>query len=429
MSQASVFSLIDCNNFFVSCERLFRPDLHNKPVVVLSSNDGCVVSRSNEAKALKIPMGAPAFQYRDLFTYHKVAIFSANFELYGNISKRIIQLLMTITPRLEVYSVDESFLDIASLSIKDYEEWGSRVRTMVLRKIGIPVSIGIAPTKTLAKLASEIAKQDITSGGVVSMKDKATEAQERLLETVPIAEVWGVGRHLAPRLRAEGVHTALALARMRPQQAQQLMGIHGRQLVHELQGISCYNLEREHKPTKSIMRSRTFGEDTTEQYVLEAAVASLATNAAFALRQHNLMTRKIGIFMNTNRHKPGYESWEDASQLQTPTNDSGQIIQILIESLTHLYQPAQRYHRLGVFLYDLVPADSLQTDLLGFVDTVKHSRSTARMQAIDAINQQHGKGHIYYATEDLSKRWQPKHEIRSPRYVSNWEELPRARIV
>jgi len=427
----STFALIDCNNFFVSCERVFRPDLEGKPVVVLSSNDGCAVARSNEAKALGIPMGAPAFQYRQLFRDHNVVQFSANFELYGNISKRITQVLTQVTPHIEVYSVDESFLDLSELHIKDYAAWGREVRTRILHEIGVPVSIGVASSKTLAKLASEIAKQDKanTYGGVVSFIDGPTDFLDASLAAMPIHEVWGVGRKLAPKLRAEGVSNAFGLKSMRPQYAQKIMGIHGRQMVAELNGVSCLPLERNHKVAQSIMRSRTFGEDTGEAYVLEAAIASLTAGAVYRLRSAGLLARRVGVFANTNRHKPGYRRWSRELKLTTPTNDSGQVISLLVELLQEFYAKSQSYHRLGVFLYDFVPAESLQTDLLGFVDTTAHDKSSARMQALDLINARHGKGHIYYAAEDLSKTWQPKHQIRSPRYASNWAELPTARIV
>ncbi len=426
---STVFALIDCNNFFVSCERLFRPDLAGKPVVVLSSNDGCVVARSNEAKKLGIPMGAPAFQWREMFKKERVTTFSANFEIYGDVSKRITSLLTTVTPRIEVYSVDESFLDLSSLPITDYAAWGRVVRESVGRTIGVPVSIGIATSKTLAKLGTELAKQDEASGGVVDFTSMGAAAWRDALNAIPIRDVWGVGRQLAPKLRAEGVGTALALAELRPQRAQQLMGVHGRQMVTELNGTPCYGLTREHKPAESIMRSRTFGEDTQAAHVLESAIATLGSSAAFALRREGLLTRKIGFFMNTNRHKPGYRRWVEEIKLNQPTNDTGHILDLLIAKLGEIFHSGPQYHRLGVFLYDLVPETALQTDLLGEVNTVRHDRATTRMQALDTINRKHGKGKIYYAAEDLAKTWQPKHQIRSPRYLSSWDELPEAHIL
>ncbi len=424
-----VFALIDCNNFFVSCERLFRPDLEGKPVVVLSSNDGCVVARSNESKKLGIPMGAPAFQWREMFRRENVTLFSANFEIYGDISKRITALLTTITPRIEVYSVDESFLDLTTLDIKDYNEWGRVVRASILKNIGVPVSIGIATSKTLAKLGTEIAKKDESTGGVVDFTSMSSGQRREALNGVQIKDVWGVGRRLAPKLRAEGVGTALALSDMRPQHAQQLMGIHGRQMVAELSGTACYGLTREHKPAESILRSRTFGENTGLMHVLEAAIATLGASASFALRREGLLAKRIGFFVDTNRHKPGFRRRAEELVLGQPTNDTGRIISLLIAELGKDFNSQLAYHRLGVYLYDLLPETALQTDILGAVDAGTHDRATARMQAFDRINQKHGKGKIYYAAEDLGKSWQPKRQIRSPRYLSSWDELPEARVV
>ncbi|MEK7153237.1 MAG: hypothetical protein AAB834_04775, partial [Patescibacteria group bacterium] len=203
----SVYALIDCNNFFVSCERIFRPDLEGKPVVVLSSGDGCAVARSNEAKRLGVPMGAPVFKHRQLFEKHNIIKFSANFELYGDISKRITALLTTITPRIEIYSVDESFLDLSELPIEDYAAWGRAIRNAIMRHIGVPVSIGIAPSKTLAKLAAEIAKQHDGYKGSFSFVDLEASRREAALQSMPIEEVWGIGRKLAPKIRAEGIAT------------------------------------------------------------------------------------------------------------------------------------------------------------------------------------------------------------------------------
>ena len=428
-AQNRVFALIDCNNFFVSCERLFRPDLEGKPVVVLSSNDGCVVARSNEAKKLGIPMGAPAFKWRYLFNQHKVTTFSANFEIYGDVSKRITSLLTTVTPKIEIYSVDESFLDLSTLPIKDYAVWGRAVRESVFKNIGVPVSIGIAPSKTLAKLGADLAKTDEIYGGAVDWINVSEEWKEQALNNMPVKEVWGVGWRLTPKLKAEGISTALHLSQMRPQRAQQLMGVHGRQMVAELGGTSCYPLEREHKTAQSIMRGRTFGEDTNEAHVLESAIASMATRAAFALRRDGLLARKIGFFTETNRHKPGFRHWAPELTLNQPTNDTGLIISLLINKLSEIFSNNQQYHRLGVFLYDLIPEIALQTDILGQVDARVHDKSAARMQAVDHINTRHGKGKIYYAAEGLGKSWEPKHQIRSPRFVSDWDELPEARIL
>ncbi len=427
MNQA-VFALIDCNNFFVSCERIFRPDLEGKPVVVLSSNDGCVVARSNEAKQLGIPMGAPAFQFRHTFQDKRITQFSANFELYGNISRRITDILQEVTPRIEVYSVDESFLDLSELRITNYEQWGEQVRARILREVGVPVSIGIASSKTLAKLGADVAKKQPDYNGVLSFMDLPPEQAQTILQSVPIEEIWGVGRRLAPRLRAEGLSTALHLSQLRPQRAQQLMGIRGRQLVTELGDTACFMLEQEHKVRQMLSRTRMFGEDTNQFHVVEAALANLTAQAAARLRGEKLLAHKAAFFVTTNKHKPGYRRWSEEVRFQTPTNDTGLIITQLLAKFQAAYSNAQFYHRAGVLLFDFVPAEHLQTDLLGYVDTAAAARSQARMRAVDTLNRRYGKNRVHYATEDLSQAWQPKHKTRSPHYVSNWAELPEARL-
>jgi DNA polymerase V len=328
-----VFALIDCNNFFVSCERIFRPELEGRPVVVLSSNDGCIVSRSNEAKALGIPMGAPAFQCRQVFKDKGVVQFSANFELYGDISRRITSILTEVTPRTEIYSIDESFLDLGELAITDYEKWGRELRKGILRSIGVPVSIGIAPTKTLAKLGADYAKTESSLGGALSLARLSLAERQACLANFPLEDVWGVGCRLLPRLRAEGIRNALDLSRMRFKHARQLMGLSGAQMVSELGGTSCHSIGSLHTIPKSVMRSRTFGEDTHELHVLEAAVANLTGRAAFQARNERQLARRAVLALNTNRHKPGFRAWHEEVKFVTPTNDTGLITSTLSQRL------------------------------------------------------------------------------------------------
>lgn len=424
MKQPPIFALIDCNNFFVSCERLFRPDLEGKPVVVLSSNDGCAVSRSNEAKALGIPMAAPVFKYRDIMERYNIVKFSANFELYGNISRRITALLTSVTPRIEIYSVDESFLDLSGLPITDYEAWGKEICDLIFRWVGIPVSIGIAPSKTMAKLANLRAKKNPYLGGVLSLYNIPPDKLAEHLRGMAVSDVWGIGWRLSPKLRAEGISNALDVSRLRPQRAQQLMGIHGRQMVAELNGTSCYPLNLEGKLPQTIAVTRTFGEDTTNTYVVEAAIATFASSGSFKLRRSQQLTRRASIFVATNRHKPGYAQWKREVTFAQPTADTGQIITVLTNLFRELHHQGINYHRAGILLYDFIPDTQLQTDLLGVVDTPGHDRSIRRMAAVDAINNQYGKRSVRYAAEDLAITWQPRHQLRSPGYVSNWDELP-----
>lgn len=423
-----VFALIDCNNFFVSCERLFRPDLAGKPVVVLSSNDGCAVSRSNEAKALGIPMAAPAFKLMPVFKEHGVAQFSANFELYGDISSRITTLLTSVTPHIEVYSVDESFLDLSELDISDYTAWAHSVRELVYKYVGIPVSIGIAGSKTLAKLAAARAKKEPGLNGALSFVGLDAKRTAYYLSRTPLQDIWGIGWRLAPKLKAEGLHTALDLRSFPVRRASQLMGVHGRQMITELQGTSCLPLQRHHKPQQMIMRGRQFGEDTGLLHVLEAAVASLTARAAATLRREQRLARQAVVVIRTNRNKPGYRKLHKAVTFATPTADTGLICAALIEALSKLHNPRELYHKADVLLLDLLPAEALQTDLLGSVDPAASDRSAARMHALDSLNARYGRQSIRFAAESLSEAWRPRHNLGSPRYTTDWNELPVARI-
>ena len=425
MSQASrIYALVDCNNFFVSCERIFRPELEGKPVVVLSSGDGCVVARSNEAKALGVPMGAPAFQWRAFFKQKHVVQFSANFEIYGNISRRITNILAAACPRTEVYSVDESFLDITTLHIANRAEWGRELRAAILRAVGVPVSIGIAPTKTLAKVGADYAKKHPEHQGVLDLASSTAAQRSAYLAQFPLEDVWGVGRRLGPRLRAEGVHTALSLSQLAPGRARQLMGLAGLQMVHELNGLSCHGFNPIREPHQTIMRSRTFGEDTRDQPAVEAAIASMAARAAREAREERQLARKAVLFLSTSRFKPGYQAWYEEVSFAMPTSDGGEIISKVLECFRRIYRTEYLYHRAGVTLCDFVPDSALQIDLLGSVRPEVHTASQARMAAVDAINSRFGRNRIHYAAEDQDNIWQPKHSLRSPAYVSNWDELP-----
>lgn len=423
-----MFALIDCNNFFVSCERVFRPDLANTPVAVLSSNDGCVVARSSEVKALGVPMGAPLFKYKKVFTDNNITTFSGNFALYGNLSRRITDILTSVTPHIEVYSVDESFLEISTLNIANHREWANQIRTKILKEVGIPVSIGIAPTKTLAKLASEVAKKDLIHQGIFSFTDISEASSRHILQAVPVSDIWGIGRRLTPKLKAEGVHSALQLKELSPRRAQQLLSIKGRQTVAELNGTLCLPLERVGRQQKTIMRGRTFGEDTSQKDVVISAIATMASRASYALRDDRQATLCVSMLVETNRHHPGYKRWYRESHLHTPTTDTGLISSTLTNLLESVYNPVHKYHRVNVYLSNLLPNTYLQIDALNPVNDA-YDASISRMQAIDAVNKRFGRNHVRYASEKLSSAWQPRKKRSSPNYIGNWNELPVARIV
>jgi DNA polymerase V len=428
MSQP-LFALIDCNNFFVSCEQIFRPDLLGKPVVVLSSNDGCVVARSREARAIGIPMAAAAFKYKQLFQEHGVVKFGANFELYGDISRRITEILTSITPRLEVYSIDESFLDISQLDIPDYTAWAAMVRGKILQWTGISVSVGIAPTKTLAKLASERAKKDDSLNGVLSLHNLPKTIFEQHLAAVALEDIWGVGRRMAPRLRIHSLASALDIAGLTPQAGRQLFGsVMGERLVRELQGQCCLRLERVQTGQHSISATRTFGEQVDRAHVVEAAFATFATRAAHRLRSHHQRARRLAIFLATNKHKPNYQRWGKDIRLPAATADTGTLVHAANQLFGQIFQPNAHYYRAGILLYDLEDDRNLQPDLLGTINVPAYERSQRRMKAVDHLNDQYGRRMIHYASEDLGGTWRPRQNIKSPHYVTNWQELPRVSI-
>lgn len=422
------YALVDCNNFFVSCERIFQPDLNGVPVVVLSSNDGCAVARSSEAKALGIPMGAPAFKYRELFQRQQVVQFSANFELYGDISARLVQLLRSLTPQIEVYSIDESFLDLSELGITNYRAWGEKLRRRIWREIGLPVSVGVAPTKTLAKLAADRAKKDAALQGVLSFVGLPDWLIDPQLAATPIEDLWGIGWRLSPRLRAAGLHNALQLKQLSLKRASQLMGVHGRQMTCELQGIRCLEITRAAKPRQSIMHGRMFGTDTANLQVVEAAVASLMAQATRSLRREGLVAGHAQVVVSTNRHRPGYRRFEASLHTETPSADAGQLTAALFAELSRTIPAGQQLHRALVSLYDLTPATRLQIDVFGSIDPAAYSRNQARLQAIDTIGARFGVARIGYAAEKLSDQWLPKRGQRSSRYTTQWNELPTAHL-
>jgi DNA polymerase V len=291
------------------------------------------------------------------------------------------------------------------------------------------VSVGIAPTKTLAKLARERAKKDTGLDNVLDLASLSAARREPYLLRTPIQDVWGVGWRLTPKLKAEGIFTAYDLAHMRPRRAQQLMGIHGRQMITELNGQACQPLEPLSKIRQSVMHGRMFGHDTSDFNVVEAAIASLTARATFRLRREQLLARTAVVALSGNRHKPGYQRVNHVVRFATPTADTGQVTAALVQATQTAFNPRIMYHRANVLLFDLVSQHHLQPDFFGTVDLEDNSAAATRMAAVDAINNRYGKRTIRYAAEELSQAWKPKHGYRSPRYTSSWAELPTAKIL
>jgi len=413
-----VFALVDCNNFFVSCERVFAPHLEEKAVVVLSSNDGCAISRSNEAKALGIKMGEPFYKFRSLYEEKKLEVFSSNSRLYTNMSWRIMESLKTFSPLVEVYSIDEAFLDLSSIEENKLNEFAYNIKQTVKQWTGIPVSVGIAPTKTLAKIASFLAK---THKGVYNLFNHRN--LDLLLTDFPVEEIWGIGRKLASRLRIIGIGTAKDLRDSDPQMIRKRFSIIVEKIVYELRGISCLELTTIHEDKKSITHSRSFGSFITKLEELEEALSNYATSVCEKLRKQNSRAQTLCVSIRTNYFKKNDPQYSN-SQLYTlpyPTNDTREIIYYGKKILHRIYKPGFKYHKLGVLLLDLEP-DKIEQMQLFFKPNYK--KSDKLMKTIDSLNKSLGKNTILFASQKIKPRWQTQSQNQSPHYTSNWEDLP-----
>jgi DNA polymerase V len=415
-------ALLDCNNFYVSCERVFQPELRGKPVVVLSNNDGCVIARSNEAKALGIAMGAPWHLHRKQFEADGVVVRSSNYTLYGDMSSRVMSVLSTFTPDLEIYSIDEAFLGLAGFGAR-LESHARAMRAAVLQWTGIPVSVGIAPTKTLAKVANHAAKKDQKHGGAVLLLDEA--AQDDALSQIELTDLWGVASRLAARLKAIGIDTPLDLKRGDPWLIRERLGVVTLRLALELRGVPCLGLERESPDRKSIMASRSFGRPVTELAELREAVASYTTRAAEKLRRQHLATASLMVFIATNRFKPDEAQHFAARPVRLPvaTSDSARLIGAALAGLAAIWRDGYRYKKAGVVLLDLHRAPAVQE---GLFDKKDDERRVTLMRTIDRLNLRFGRDRVSFAAAGRRQRpWKLRRERLSPCYTTAWDQLLR----
>lgn len=416
-----MYAHIDCNNFFASCERLFRPELEHRPVAVLSNNDGCVIARSAEVKALGIPMGIPLYQVKRQVREHDVTLFSANFELYGDISERIVRSLQGITPLIEVYSIDESFLDLSELDITNLSTWAKDVQQQIRKEIGLPVSVGVGPTKTLAKVATSYAKKH---GGIAVID--SDDMRRHVLEGLAVEDVWGIGWRTAPRLRERGVTNAWQLVCASDGWLKQQFNISGMRMIDELRGKSCLEFGDKHEKRQSIMVSRAFGHKVREYHQLESATASFATRAAAKLRAQGSVCSKVVVYLTTSRHDEHVRSVSKSIRLAEATADTGHIITSALELLQELYDSEFSYQKVMVLLLDIVDRGAWQLSLTDPV--VTRDERERLMAGVDALNARYGLGTVWHAAEDKSRAtWQSKHALRSPRYTTNWLDLPHVR--
>lgn len=420
-----VFALVDCNNFYASCEKLFRPDLKDTPVVVLSNNDGCVVARSREAKLLGIKMGVPVFQIKSEMQRHGILAFSSNYALYADLSSRVMRTLEEMAPRVEVYSIDEAFLDLTGIeSAISLVEFGQQVRERIGHWIGITVCVGIAPTKTLAKLANHAAKKYPATQGVVDLTNP--ERQRRLLALVPVDDVWGVGRRLSKRLNALGITTALDLANASPRAIRDQFSVVLERTVRELNGESCIELEEIPPTKKQIVCSRSFGAKVTQFELLREAVCEYATRATEKLRKEQQQAKVMTVFIRTSPFKDNEPQYSNSAsgELLIPSCDTRDFIELANHLLKRIWKDGFRYAKAGVMLSDFYDPGMFQPGL--FDDVSTRSNSQQLMSVLDTINQS-GAGKVFFAGQGTKKDWSMKREHLSPAYTTRWDQLPRVK--
>ena len=419
-----VFGLIDCNNFYVSCERVFRPDLEGKPVIVLSNNDGCAVARSAEAKALGIRMGDPEFKIRELIKREKIQVFSSNYALYGNLSGRVTDTLLSMVPTIENYSIDESFLNLGEFQKGEVEPLARELRARVQRWVGIPTCVGIAPTKTLAKVANFIAKKRPQYRGVCDLRSSQVRAE--LLPSVPADEVWGIGAASAAKLGKIAVQTAADLAALDPDNARALMTVTGGRTVYELRGISCMPLELMEPTRKGIAVTRSFGSPVTSWQEMREAIASYATRVAEKMRRYKVAAENIFVFMHTNtfNNDPFYSNGASARFSET-TNDTGEVVAVAVRLGERLWRDGFRYSKCGIMITELLPEAIRQPALWGELDREKRERAWRTM---DKLNATLGRDTVrILGAGPKTAAWMLRAEYRSPRWTTCWNELPHVR--
>ncbi|PZU91258.1 MAG: SOS mutagenesis and repair protein UmuC [Pseudanabaena sp.] len=421
MSSAHCIALVDCNSFYVSCERVFNPNLEGKPVVVLSNNDGCIVARSPEAKALGIPMGAPYHRYKHQLQNAGAIALSSNYELYGDMSHRVYDVLFASVPEVEIYSIDECFLDLTGfthLGTEGLMEFGTKLREKILRWTGIPTGIGIASTKVLSKVANRVAKKSVI--GVAELI--TDELRDRVLSNIEIEDIWGINKRLGVRLRSHGIITAANLRDAPEALIKQIMGIVGVRIMYELRGLSCLPMEASAPPQKNMICSRSFGQPVTTLAQMHEAIAHHAARAAAKLRHRKLRASVLGAFVTTNRFKPNDPQYSNSVtvSLPTATNSSQVLIRYAKFCMTSIFREGFSYKKCGVSLNDLSSVDAVQLDLLS---PSVNSPDEKLMAIIDSLNRRYGSGTVRFASEGIRQDWKMRSDLRSPRYTSRWDEL------
>jgi DNA polymerase V len=418
-------ALVDVNNFYVSCERVFNPKLRNRPVVVLSNNDGCIISRSAEAKALGIPMGAPWFKVRKFAEQEGVAAYSSNYPLYADMSNRVMSVLRQFSPAQEVYSIDESFLDLTSFAKRDLTLYAKQLRQTVLQSTGLPVCVGIASSKTLAKLANHLAKQNPALEGVCNFNRMSMAAVDDALRGIAVSNVWGIGRNLSKHMQDNRIHTAYDLKISNAATMRQKFNVIMEKTVRELNGTACLELEQIRGPKQQILSTRSFGHPVRDLQSLEEAVTLYTTRAGEKLRQQKLYAGSIYVYIRTSPFRDPGQQYDNSVRLplHVPTNNTLHLVQAALIALRKIYRQGYDYAKAGVSLGELVTAEAQQQDM--FHAATGREKSERLMRVLDSINQKMGRATVKLASEGLQVRqdWRMKQERKSPSYTTRWEDL------
>ena len=416
-------ALIDVNNFYVSCERAFNPRLKHQPVVVLSNNDGCVISRSNEAKALGIKMGEPWFRCQAIAKQYGIQALSSNYALYADMSNRVMAILADFSPQQEVYSIDECFLDLTGFEKKDLLLYGKSMRERILKWTGLPVCVGMGSTKTQAKLANNIAKKNIKFNSICNLYKVVDEEKNHLFRAMEVGEVWGVGRRLTLKLKAHGINTVLDLKQANPTYLRREFGVVMEKTVHELNGTLCIELEEVTPPRKQILSSRSFGYSVRDYQSLAASITLYMSRAAEKLRSQGSLANLIQVYIRTSPFKLDQAQYSNSMTipLATPSDDTRQLVKVALLALKEIYRPRYNYAKAGVSLSDIIPKSSIQFDF--FASPENSSRSTALMTIMDKINVKMGRESIKLASEGFDRPWQMKQGSKSPNYTTSWKDI------
>ncbi len=419
-----MYALVDCNNFYASCERLFDPSLHKRPIVVLSNNDGCVIARSDEAKAIGIVMGSPVFMMGEVIKKNGVAVFSSNYTLYGDLSDRVMQTLNSFVPRIEIYSIDEAFLDLSGMNGQDLFALGAKIRQRVKKDIGIPVSVGIAPTKTLAKMANRYAKKCTKPAGVFWAANE--DLIREMLGQTCVEHVWGIGHQYSLFLQKHGFKTALDLANAPEEWIRKNMSVVGQRLLTELKGVPCLQSLYKARPKKNICTSRSFGNLLSDKAEIKVVVANYAALCATKLRQQKSCCKKLEVFIQTNPHKMAHKQYfmSVVINLETASNNAGDIIKYAMKGFDIIFKEGYRYLKCGVIVMDLVPENVFQ----GSIFSTTNTNAKTMMDTMDKLNKGSGSELVRTASQGFERRYKLKAEYLSPCYTTNLKDILKVKI-